>query len=265
MEIWTDYMSYAGGIKDVYEADCHLFYEMTFLVSGHIRLTNGVFQAEAFHPSLIIQRLNTYHRVEAVPGIDYARYNVFFTAKALNSLPGPVGSSRALLSSDLTIINMKPAQMEMLLHYVRRLNYFADNPPVSLTLLAALFEEIVDAAENGSPVYHSSDETYIDLALKYINDHLDERLNLNKLAAHFHVCVTKFCADFKKMTMLTPAHYVRNARVYKAKYLLRHYCGHKDAVLRAALDCGFANESHFITVFRKTTGTTPGEFMKTLK
>ncbi|KAB8321278.1 helix-turn-helix transcriptional regulator [Tolypothrix campylonemoides VB511288] len=53
---------------------------------------------------------------------------------------------------------------------------------------------------------------------------------------------------------VTPYQYVLQQRIERAKVLLRH---RERAISDIALECGFANQSHFTKHFRQFTGMTP--------
>ena len=91
-------------------------------------------------------------------------------------------------------------------------------------------------------------------AIDYINDHLDDEIKLANLAAVVGISQYYFCQLFKQSMGVAPYQYVIQQRVERAKDLLRQK---KVAIADIALECGFANQSHFTKHFRKVTGTTP--------
>jgi AraC family transcriptional regulator len=92
---------------------------------------------------------------------------------------------------------------------------------------------------------------------EYIHAHLDRDIKLTELAALSGVSHYYFCRQFKRSLGISPYQYVLQQRVERAKQLLKF----RDvAISEIALECGFANQSHFTKHFRKLTGITPNRF-----
>jgi AraC family transcriptional regulator len=93
--------------------------------------------------------------------------------------------------------------------------------------------------------------------LDYIQAHLDRDLRLADLAAIVGMSQYYFCRLFKRSLEISPHQYVLHERIERSKRLLKQ----KDlAIVDIALMCGFKNQSHLTTLFRKSTGTTPKNF-----
>jgi len=93
--------------------------------------------------------------------------------------------------------------------------------------------------------------------LEYIQVHLEQDIRLADLAALTGMSQYHFCRLFKRSLGVTPHQYVMQQRIERSKRLLKQ----KDlAIADVALMCGFKNQSHLTTLFRKSTGTTPRSF-----
>ena len=98
-----------------------------------------------------------------------------------------------------------------------------------------------------------------DLA-RYIEDHLDGTLDAVTLARHCHMSRSAFHEHFVATFGQTPAAFVRERRIERARYLLCHV---PEASLTAvAAQCGFASVSHFVQTFRRSTGIAPAAFRR---
>jgi AraC family transcriptional regulator len=93
--------------------------------------------------------------------------------------------------------------------------------------------------------------------LDYIQAHLDRDLRLADLAAIVGMSQYYFCRLFKRSLEISPHQYVLQQRIERSKRLLKQK---ELAIVDIALMCGFKNQSHLTTLFRKTTGTTPKNF-----
>lgn len=90
--------------------------------------------------------------------------------------------------------------------------------------------------------------------VEYIQSHLDQEIKLTDLAGLASMSQYYFCRLFKRSMGITPYQYLLQQRVERSKQLLKQK---EFAIADIALLCGFKNQSHFTTFFRKLTGVTP--------
>ncbi len=96
----------------------------------------------------------------------------------------------------------------------------------------------------------------------YVEAHLAEDIRLVEMAAVAHLSPTHFARAFKAETGSTPHAYLIERRIARSRGLL----GGSDVPLsQIAYSCGFANQSHFTTLFRQHTGVTPAAFRRTAR
>ena len=104
------------------------------------------------------------------------------------------------------------------------------------------------SAQNGLPAYK------LRQAVEFVEAHLDEPINLERLAAAVRISPFHFHRQFKQSTGLTPSKYIRHVRIERAKALL------SDSglpIVAVAAQVGFADQSHFTAAFRQATSMTP--------
>jgi AraC-like DNA-binding protein len=96
-------------------------------------------------------------------------------------------------------------------------------------------------------------------AVKYIDNHLHSRINLNDLADHCNVTPQHLSSVFKKETEMTITEYIRSKRLKKAAQLLRS----NEYSVQAISDLlSFSSPSQFIAAFKAAYGKTPAEWKK---
>lgn len=88
----------------------------------------------------------------------------------------------------------------------------------------------------------------------YIDAHLHEEIVLADLSRATGWSVRHFARMFRQSAGQTPHSFIVRRRVDRAKDLLKK---HELQLAEIALSCGFADQSHFTTCFRKVTGLTP--------
>ncbi len=90
-------------------------------------------------------------------------------------------------------------------------------------------------------------------------EHLDERLDLARLARHAGVSPRTFARRFRAETGTTPLQWVLGQRVLLARQLLEHTDLPIEHVARA---CGFRTAPNLRRHFTRATGTTPTAYRR---
>lgn len=94
---------------------------------------------------------------------------------------------------------------------------------------------------------------------RYINNNIDRKINISELSNLVSLSVFHFSRVMKIQTGMAPYEYIINKRINLAKDKL-HRSG--KSLVEVALECGFANQSHFTTAFKKATELTPGQYRR---
>jgi AraC-like DNA-binding protein len=108
-----------------------------------------------------------------------------------------------------------------------------------------------DYAEDGLP------KQKLKQALEYIQLHLGENLSLSAIANELGMSQYYFCRLFKRSTGMSPHQYLIRQRIERAKHLLKQ---REQSITMIAMECGFANQSHFAKYFRQYMGMNPKQF-----
>ena len=97
------------------------------------------------------------------------------------------------------------------------------------------------------------------LAKDMIAARLDGKVRLADLAAACGLSVSHFARAFRKSTSVPPHRWLTYRRIECAQNLL---LTSNAAIAAIALDCGFSDQSHFTTVFKKVVGASPAEWRR---
>ena len=92
-----------------------------------------------------------------------------------------------------------------------------------------------------------------------INDRWNETVSLAELSASLSIHPVTISKNFPRIFGCTLGEYARQVKIEKAISLIGQSRG---SLADIAYECGFADQSHFIRAFKKTTGFLPGEFKK---
>lgn len=94
-------------------------------------------------------------------------------------------------------------------------------------------------------------------AMVYIKTHLAEPLAVESVASRLNMSVSYFSHQFKKDTGMGFVGYLNRSRMEKAKELLSST---DEPVGLVGAEVGIGNQAYFSSLFKKTTGKTPGEY-----
>jgi transcriptional regulator GlxA family with amidase domain len=97
------------------------------------------------------------------------------------------------------------------------------------------------------------------LAFELIDARLDGDLSVNEIAHHCALSPSRFRVAFRNTTGVTPHRWLTERRVDRAKSLLLRGSA---SLAQIAIDCGFADQSHFTHVFTSLVGASPGEWRR---
>ncbi|MCR4689407.1 MAG: AraC family transcriptional regulator [Saccharofermentans sp.] len=100
---------------------------------------------------------------------------------------------------------------------------------------------------------------HIVIAIDYIRSHIQESLTVETIADSLSLNSSYLSKLFKQEMGITLSKYIRNQKIDVACNMLRHL---DESSLSIANYLGFSSQSHFIQVFKKTTGMTPEEYRK---
>jgi AraC family transcriptional regulator len=117
--------------------------------------------------------------------------------------------------------------------------------------------EISQTNQHAAPAVLTFSPRAIRYLQQYVQDHLNERIDVDDLARVVGIEVRDLFGAFKHAFNTTPAQYVIDQRVRRARWLLTNT---QHDITTVAMLTGFASHSHLTTTFKKQTGLTPRAF-----
>jgi AraC-like DNA-binding protein len=99
-------------------------------------------------------------------------------------------------------------------------------------------------------------------ALSYMRDHYHQTITNQQLASKSKMSLRAFERQFLASFHLTPQKYLRKLRLRIATRALIYT---NEALSEVALNCGFADQSHFTREFRRQFGRTPRDYREHYK
>jgi AraC family transcriptional regulator len=95
---------------------------------------------------------------------------------------------------------------------------------------------------------------------QFIDANIDKTLSLADMAVASGLSIDRFRRDFKASTQMSPHQYVIRRRVDRAREML--ISSRSPRLSDIALACGFADQSHLSTTFRRVLGISPARFAR---
>jgi len=141
---------------------------------------------------------------------------------------------------------------------------FIDRSPTVSRLresIQQLFMEACDAITEINNSVKSSSHAAVKEAIKYINEHYNEKITLNELADRVFLNSSYLGIQFKKETGRNFVNYIKEVRIEKAKELLK---GIDMKVYEISEIIGYQDYKYFREVFKALTGLTPLEYRQKL-
>jgi|TARA_R110002050_G_C8883109_1_gene508980 AraC-like DNA-binding protein len=100
-------------------------------------------------------------------------------------------------------------------------------------------------------------ESAISRAKYILNEKIDGKIDLKKLAENLELSYSKFRSDFKRQTGLSPLRYFLLLKIEKSKCML---LSTNLTSRQIAYELGFESECYFSRLFKNKTGMTPQQF-----
>ena len=232
---------------------------------GRVLVFNNGNRCEVNTPAVILHQAGSYHSTDTleVGEEGYSSYCVFFHEQALKPLRESLLHGDTLFDDPCLILELTDEQNAKLSYDAERLNTEQRNREKAMLLLLLLLAEVKDALAGQPAVRLRNQNDYIFDVAQYLVEHFDESPTASRLAARFHVSVSKLTADFQRVTDQTPKEFTSNLRWSRALELLRTQP--KLQIAEIAYRCGFSGESYFIQCFQKRMGSTPNAYRRAMR
>lgn len=110
-----------------------------------------------------------------------------------------------------------------------------------------------------SSINNATYEQTVNMAKKYIVEHLSEQIKVGDIAKTVHMSLSHFSRIFKQQTGFSPYDYLLVTRLNQAKDYLQKT---DMPIMNIAMQTGFNSDANFIYFFTLQTGISPGKFRK---
>jgi len=130
--------------------------------------------------------------------------------------------------------------------------------PVHTETSGIIWQLFARFLESAHP-YEMSQDSRIQVALRFIREHINQKMTINQLASLCYLSDDHFIRLFRKEMNQTPIDYINQKKIEKAQFML---VVDKLPVKDIACALSFENVSYFNRLFMKVVGQTPGNYRK---
>jgi len=254
--------------------DSHNFCELLFVDKGSIEVHADNFSGTLNMGDMIIHRPGETHSLKSLadtaPNViiigfecDSAELEPF----ALRPTPLQAEHRRLLANilAEAMIIYEPPYDVPNTPYMKKRDSYkFGADQMIKLLLEFFLISIVRDFSGNIAKV--ASDDSASNVNIKavhqYITDNYTAKIHLDNLCFLFGTNKTSLCRSFKREYGTTIFEYISKLKIKEAKSLLRE---RKLSTSQIADSLGFESVHYFCRVFKKQTGQSPTEYLKSVK
>jgi len=103
----------------------------------------------------------------------------------------------------------------------------------------------------------SEKNDFVEAAIRYMQEHINENISLNELCAHYNYSVSRFSSLFKQKTGYAPIDYFIQMKMQKASQELDFT---DQSIKSIAITLGFDDPYYFSRRFRKIIGVSPKKY-----
>lgn len=127
----------------------------------------------------------------------------------------------------------------------------------TLELMLFLSQLNIDGDELQERLHSRTQVLLAEKIAKYLYEHMDDRITLEKLSKIFHVSVAHIKNTFKSVYDVPVGAYVRTVKMESAAYMLEYT---DKTILEIAMEHGYDNGSKFAAAFRSIKGVNPAQY-----
>lgn len=246
-----DNMELSAGSEVQHAFPDHFHYEYSIVLAGtglqQFRLQERVFTVTP--GTLVLLAPHQLHAHAPQDGYGWSYKNILLSPAAVQYLQQqyPVQHTGGFFEVPLIKDAALAAQYEQL---------HTPEGPVNKMLLGSFLQQLHGALLTQHSAAPAVMPATIAEIKHYVARHYPEKLQLEQLAARFHVDKFQLIRLFKKHTGTTPNQYLTMVRIERARVLLDQGM----PLVEAALDTGFYDQAHFHRYFQHYTGLTPRQF-----
>ena len=253
--------------------DAHNFCELVYVDKGEVYVNSANYTGKLLNNQLIIHRPNEVHSLKCIdeiaPNIIIIGFEclseelIEFSKKPVTLITEHQRMLAEIMKEGMSVY-APPYDLPNTTDMKKRESYPFGADQMIKAKLEILFITLIRYFLY--PNLTSKNEIVSDSELldvyQYIKEHYTEKITLDNLCFLFGTNKTTLCQCFKKQYGDTIFNYINNLRMKEAKTLLRK---NELSVTEISEKLGFSSIHYFCRIFKKTTGNSPKDYLKTIR
>lgn len=216
---------------------------------------------EISRPSVAIFSPYSMHQTNFTQGDRIERMIFYFGDTFINEHPAEFGAFKEyqkhmftwLALSDETVIELRP--------FFDILSDTTDLITQKMIFLVIL-NRLLSPDKNEQIITTQSGTKNMNDIVRYISEHFNESITAESVAQRFFISRSKLNKDFRQYTGISFHQLVDELRLSRAMHLLTY---DNADIAKTSSALGFENETYFFAFFKKMTGMTPRQYLRSRK
>ncbi len=261
--------------EDAYREDglihSHAYYEIYLYLKGdiHIMIEERAYEVQPYDLFLFPPGLMHRHRAVGGKPFQYERAYLYLTENLLGHLGAPECDFSEMVRAAIREKRFqchpgRERAVAMLQNMKKIIECGSSTDPLiqcgnraRLTLLVA---QVCECLRGDSAQAGREDRSVAAQAMRFVNEHLTERISLDELAETLYVSKYHLSHAFKEKTGMAVYQYLLMKRVVYAQMLMQN----GESPQQAAHESGFEDYAGFYRAFRRWMGYPPAEYLRRL-
>jgi len=253
--------------------DSHDFCELLYVDRGALTVSAENYSGVVANNQLIIHRPNEMHSLccneNVAPNVIIIGFECDCEElEAFSKAPVTLSSEQKKMLADVMKEGMSvytpPFDLPNVTDMKKREEFpFGADQLIKLRLEAFLISLIRGNKQlNATSKSEVHEQSRLEAIHQYITENYTEKILLDNICFIFGTNKTTLCHDFKSEYKTTVLNYINSLKIREAKALLRE---NKLSVTEISEKLGFNSIHYFSRLFKKTTGHSPKEYIKSIR
>lgn len=206
--------------------------------------------------SLVVINADTVHTGEPISETGCSYRAIYPTPDFINGILSDIPSFR----ESAPYVNVPVIYNQEMIYHLSTLFQYLDSDAPKLVIESLIYtffiKMVVNFGHKKLPSSEIDAKSNVERVRDYLIEFSNRNIALEELASVGRVNKFTLIKQFKQHWGLTPHQYQIQLRLHNAKKLLSK----GEAPAEVAITCGFYDQSHFSSLFKRAMGTTPNQY-----
>lgn len=238
----------------------HAAYEIYILKEGERTVVTDGMEYTTAAKDAVLFSSNVPHRSKG--DTPFSGICIHFSQRYLDLYFTPEAKKQLMKCFKHKVIALNDRDFELIQSIADEFEENGENNFLTLAFILNILNCCIKTSDVGISAACEKKLKKAQLIIEYTDENYISIKRISDITHLFDVSENYVFRVFRESYGMTPKQYINKLKIKNACHRLKH----SDKSIKAiAYDCGFDSYEHFINVFKKNVGTTPGEYKKTHK